>query len=403
MTTASHDSTPTSANQHPATPPQWPEPARYLGIALLVIGLFIGMVMFTPIYPTILVGLISAILLDIPADAIARRAGGRYGLITGLLYLLVVVLVVVFVLQGVDWLRNQVATLRQTLDMPGVLDQPPSTRNPAVEAQIGAVQGSGHLLQSAFRGIATLVLDLFAAIANNVVGLVSVLGMGLLLGLFVQLDLNRANGVLARFVAARSGRETALMLDSLDVIWGRFLLANVAYGLVLGIASYIQYLLMGVPFALILAVLTGIISLIPSFGGFISNIVVFVPNLVLGSTSPFFADMPSWTFASLVFLINIPITQAAYYFFLLPAMSRAVQLPMAMVSIGVLLAFAFNSVMLAFLIVPILGTLRIFGAYVLAKALCRDPFPGQAAPEAPGRPGFFGQLYWSRWQPPRSE
>jgi hypothetical protein len=250
---------------------------------------------------------------------------------------------------------------------------------------------------AAFQGISALVLTVAATIVNNVVALVSVLGMGMMLGLFLQLDLNQSNGVMARFVGARFGHEAALMLDKLDLIWGRFLLANVGYGVVLGIASYIQYLLMGVPFALVLAILTGLISLIPSFGGFISNIVVFIPNLVLGSSSPFFAAMPTWAFASLVFLINVPITQASYYFFLLPAMSRAVQLPMAMVSVGVLLAFAFNSVMLAFLIVPILGTVRIFGAYVLAKALRRDPFPGQAMPEPQRRPGFFSQLYWPRW------
>lgn len=403
MTSVSQDLPPAAADQRDGPPPQWQEPARYLGIAFLVIGLFIGIALFAPIYPTILVGLISAILLDILAYAIARRVGGRYALITALLYLLLVVIAVVFVLQGVDWVRNQVAALQQVLNTDSVPAQLPPITNPAIETPFGAVSISGAQLEAAFRGIAGMVLGLGAAVLNNLVGLFSVLGMGLLLGLFLQLDLNQANGVLARFVSPHVGAETALILDKLDQIWGRFLLANVAYGVVLGVASYIQFVLMGVPFALILAVLTGIISLIPSFGGFISNIVVFVPTLVLGSTAPVFADMPNWAFASLVFLINIPITQASYYFFLLPAMSRAVQLPMAMVSVGVLLAFAFNSVMLAFLIVPILGTVRIFGAYVLAKALRRDPFPDQSAPQVRSHPGFFGQLYWTRWGPPPAE
>lgn len=380
--------------------PQWQEPGRYLGIGFLIVGLFVGIVLLTPVFPTLLVGLISAILMDIVAYAIAQRVGGRYALITVLLYLLIVVLVVVFVLQGIGWANHQIAALQQAIVADTIPDpqQLPPVPDPALETSFGGLSISGEHLERAFRGIALLVLHLVAAILNNLVHLVSVLGMGMMLGLFVQLDFHKANGVLARFVTPRFAREAGLLMEKLDVIWGRFLLANLAYGAVLGVASYIQFLLMGVPFPLIMALLTGIISLIPSFGGLISNIVVFVPSLVLGSTSSVFADIPNWAFASLVFLLNVPITQASYYFFLLPAMSRAVQIPMGLVSVGVLLAFAFNSVMLAFLIVPILGTLRIFGAYILAKALRRNPFPDNTVLAERRHPGFFGQLYWSRWK-----
>jgi predicted PurR-regulated permease PerM len=140
----------------------------------------------------------------------------------------------------------------------------------------------------------------------------------------------------------------------------------------------------------LMAVLTGIISLIPSVGGLIASLVVSIPCLILGSTV--FLDMSNTTFALLVLGVNVLVTQFTYNFIALPIVGRYVKLPVSLVFVAVLVGLGFGSPVLAFLIVPILSTLRVAGSYILSKAMGREPFPGEMLPESP-QPGFFSQLY----------
>jgi hypothetical protein len=122
----------------------------------------------------------------------------------------------------------------------------------------------------------------------------------------------------------------------------------------------------------------------------VSNVVVFVPCLLLGSTR--LTGMSNLSFALWVAIVNLLINQAAYYLIGLPLTRRAVQLPISLVTAAVLLGLAANNIPVAFLVVPIIATLRVIGGYLLAKAAGRDPFQG-AAPDTGAYPGFFSQLY----------
>jgi predicted PurR-regulated permease PerM len=116
---------------------------------------------------------------------------------------------------------------------------------------------------------------------------------------------------------------------------------------------------------------------------------VAVPCLLLGSTV--FTDMPNLTFALLVLLINVAITQLTYNFLALPIVGKYVNLPTAVVLVGVMVGVALGSIVLAFLAVPILATLTTIGGYILSKIARRDPFPGEDVPDPPEE-GFFSQL-----------
>jgi hypothetical protein len=84
-------------------------------------------------------------------------------------------------------------------------------------------------------------------------------------------------------------------------------------------------------------------------------------------------------------------TQVSYNFVAVPIIGRFVHLPAAVVLVAVLVPVAAGNFLLAFLIVPILSSLSIGGAYLMAKAMGRDPYPGELAPAVPEE-GLFGQL-----------
>ena len=58
---------------------------------------------------------------------------------------------------------------------------------------------------------------------------------------------------------------------------------------------------------------------------------------------------------------------------------------------GVMLGAAFNSILFAFLVIPIFSTIRLVYTYVLAKIVGREPFPGVETPSGPAK-GFLSQF-----------
>jgi hypothetical protein len=49
--------------------------------------------------------------------------------------------------------------------------------------------------------------------------------------------------------------------------------------------------------------------------------------------------------------------------------------------IGIIIGTALGGALGAFLIVPILGTVRVIVMYLMAKIMQRDPFPGEEMPQ----------------------
>lgn len=388
--------TPAADGEAPAA--QWSLPLRYLALVVVLIGVALIPVVLAPVLNVVLVGFLIAFLLFIPIRLMMRYTGMRQVPATVLAYLVLVVLIaaLLFSMAGrmldrfdefVTTIQQQAQTLEQELTK--------VTQSTAFQEFLRLVD----LPQVVQEGVGTL-RELGFNTVRGVGGLVATLGSGLFFSFLLMLNLASARGHLAGWLEEPHEREVGLLLLRLDNIWVGFILANVVFGTLLGFLSWIQYSLMGVPFATVMAILTGVLTLIPTIGGLLASLVVAVVCLILGST--IWPDMPNWEFALIVTVINVLITQGLYNFVGLPITSKFVKLPVAVVLIGVLTGLAQGSLLIAFLTVPIISTIVTVGAYVLSKATARDPFPGQALPAAP-EPGFFSQLLFQPVHPARHD
>lgn len=377
---------------------QWSLPLRYLALVVVLIGVALIPVVLAPVLNVILVGFLVAFLLFIPIRLMMRYTSTRQVPATVLAYLVLVIVVaaLLFSMAGrmldrfdefVTTIQQQAQTLEQELTK--------VTQSTAFQEFLRLVD----LPQVVQEGVTTL-RELGFNTVKGLGGLVATLGSGLFFSFLLMLNLASARGHLAGWLEEPHEREVGLLLMRLDNIWVGFILANVVFGTLLGFLSWIQYSLMGVPFATVMAVLTGVLTLIPTIGGLLASVLVGIVCLILGSTV--WPDMPNWEFALIVVVINVLITQGLYNFVGLPITSRFVKLPVAVVLIGVLTGLAQGSLLVAFLTVPIISTVVTLGAYMLAKITTRDPFPGQTLPVAP-EPGFFSQLLFQPVQPARHD
>ena len=357
-------------------PSQWAIPSRYMVAGFLIVGGMLLLSVLIPIFQIVAWAFFFAFLFYWPIKRIASRRPDSFGRITVILYILVVVLLGLFVYAGLERVIQGFSDLMQNLDK--------------VDAALFVVPGD--LASRMLKDIADVSRKLVTALTSLVGGLVGGIGMiatAFILSLMLLLNLNQARGVLAEWIPARYQEEITQLLLNLDQIWVGYIFANVIYGGAVGLGSFVEYFLLGVPYPLIMALITGFITPIPSIGGLMASLIVAVPCLLFGSTR--LVDMPFGMFALLVTLLNVLVTQLSYYFVALPAIGKLSRLPTALVFIGVTAGMLTGNILLAFLSVPILSTIMISGKYLVSKSLGFDHVPGQPFVEST-EPGFFSQL-----------
>jgi len=106
----------------------------------------------------------------------------------------------------------------------------------------------------------------------------------LVLAVYFLADLPRIKQVLYRLVALRHRPRFGLLADEVILRVGGYVLGNLATSIVAIVTSYVLLLILGVPYALVLSVLTGILDLIPLVGSSIAGVVVAL--VALAAVSP---------------------------------------------------------------------------------------------------------------------
>jgi predicted PurR-regulated permease PerM len=81
----------------------------------------------------------------------------------------------------------------------------------------------------------------------------------------------------------------------------------------------------------------------------------------------------------LVVGINLVVSQIIWNGVAPKIIGSAVALPLPVIIVGIVIGTAVGGVLGAFLVVPILGTLRVIVYYLIMKITQRDPYPNEVA------------------------
>ncbi len=353
----------------------WSTPARYLAIILLLITLLVMVIFIKPVFTTVGLGFIFALIFYAPVSWMSKLFKGKFGLATIVFCLLVAILIILLIIGGLRYLVDNGNSLHQQLT--AAVD---SFTLPATIPE--TITNAIRQFAAWYRGA---LLDLIVGAA----GFIGLVFVALFFSALLLININQARGSLTKVVPEPHQNEIQRILNNLDGVWAGYMTAQIIYATVLAIGSWIEYTLLGVPYPVLMAILTGLLTLIPSIGGWISNIIVDIPCLLLGSTR--YPEMSNLTFTVIVALINMLITQISYNFIALPVVSKFVRLPIALVFVTVLAGVATGNILLAFLVVPILSTITIIGGYLLSKVVKRDIGIGIASDDSK-KVGFFSGL-----------
>lgn len=124
------------------------------------------------------------------------------------------------------------------------------------------------------------VLSLSVSFFSN---LVMVIG-SLVFAFYLLLAREKLGGQLSSFLGEEKGRRIAKMIDNLEFRLGGWMRGQLILMLAIGLATFLGLILLGIPYALPLAILAGLLEIVPTVG----PIFAAIPSIIIGfGISPF--------------------------------------------------------------------------------------------------------------------
>lgn len=156
----------------------------------------------------------------------------------------------------------------------------------------------------------------------------------------------------------------------LDVVWKSFFRGQIVLATVVGFVVFVATSLLGLPGALVLGLLAGLLEVIPNLGPVLALIPAVLVALVQGSN---LLPVSNLVFALIVILVYILIQQVENNFLVPRIMGHSLKLHPVFVLMGVVVGAGFAGILGAFLAAPVLASLKVLGLYAHAKIVGRDP------------------------------
>ncbi len=163
-----------------------------------------------------------------------------------------------------------------------------------------------------------------------------------------------------------------IIRDEINQIWNAFFRGQIVLGFVVACIFSAIGLLIGLPFALGMGILAGLLEFLPSIGHGIWLVTASVLALTFGST---WLPLPNWAFTLIVIALHLFYQQFDLNYLMPRIIGRRVQLPPLVIILGIVAGAVLAGVLGILLAAPTIASARVIGRYIYANLLDMDPFP----------------------------
>jgi len=157
-------------------------------------------------------------------------------------------------------------------------------------------------------------------------------------------------------------------------VWASYLRGTLALMLIVGVVFTIVYLAIGLPGALVIGFLAGLLSLIPEIGPFTSAIIAAFVGLIEGS---YFLPISHFWFAVLILGIYVVLINLKSIWLRPRIMGRSVHLHEGLVFVAIMAAVIFQGILGALIVVPVIASGVVVARYMRRRILGQQPFASQ--------------------------
>jgi predicted PurR-regulated permease PerM len=386
----------TTEEAGPPTSPVWdPSTRRLAAIAVVVLVVALGVFFLFGVLDSIIIAALLAFLIEpLLRWAVNRLHAPRWLALT-ITYLVIAAIAfgaVIFVpillidsIAQIDFsqiiadIDAWLADLAARLEASGFLGIDFSGISAVGDAASQAEPGGGLLDPGALLSAFESALVAAAGLVGVVVSVVSSIFFVLIISVYLSVDSERLLRPLPRLVKGPNEYDVLEVGRRMNRVWGDYVRGESIMMIVIGFTTFVVTWLIGVPGALFLGVIAGLLEVIPTFGPIIATIPAVLIALFQGSTR--FDDMNNFLFALIVIAAYILIQQLESNIIQPKVMGTSVKIPPILVLISITAAYQVAGILGAILAVPVVASAKVVLAYLWAKVHSRDPWASPAPDE----------------------
>jgi predicted PurR-regulated permease PerM len=162
------------------------------------------------------------------------------------------------------------------------------------------------------------------------------------------------------------------LLHEIDVTWRAYLRGTLMLMFIMGIFFIIVGLAIGLPGAVALGLLTGLLSMIPELGPTIAGILASLVAFLEGSS---YLPLSNFWFAILVAGIYIVVMQVKSLWLRPIVMGRFMHMNTGLVFVAIIGSALIFGILAALIVLPVVASLGQIGHYLRCKLLDVEPYP----------------------------
>lgn len=348
-----------------------------VGGSLLVLGVYVLFRFSVLIIPLIIAAILAYVLSPLVSVVQARLRLSRGGS-TGVVYLLVLGVVALVPILVVPALLEQMERLN--LDLQSVIL--------AIESFLSRPLVVGGLnidisqlvtqTESSLRGIIEPLFSQTVGFAVDVLTSLVWIVFILIVSFYLVKDGARFTEWIESLFPPSLRQDIRGLREEVNAIWSAFFRGQLVLVLVVAVIITVGGLIVGLPFALAMGVMAGLLEFLPSLGHGIWLVIAALLMLFRGST---WVPLPNWIITLVVIGLHGVFQQVDLNILMPSIIGRRVRLHPLVIILGIVAGASLAGVLGILLAAPTIASMRVVGRYVQARLFDMDPGKAEVAPE----------------------
>ena len=238
------------------------------------------------------------------------------------------------------------------------------------------------MLRSFVGSVAEGTLDVVLGIASGAFWLLFIL----IAAFYLVKDADELVNQLERLVPPDYRDDFARLRVQITDVWSAFLRGQLLLGLAMVAITTVACMAVGLPYALVMGLIAGVMEFIPNFGAILALIPAVLVAFIQGSN---FLPLSNVWFAVVVLVLYLAIQQIEGNLLLPRILGRSLNLHPLVVLTGIIVGGSLGGILGMLLATPVIATLRVVGRYTFHRLYDLDPFAQPVEVLEPLQPGLL--------------
>jgi predicted PurR-regulated permease PerM len=189
--------------------------------------------------------------------------------------------------------------------------------------------------------------------------------LALVIAFYLLVDFGRFRKAVRSALPPGARQELGVLVNDVDRVLGRFLRAEVVLVIIMSSVTWVALTILGVRYALVLALLAGVLELVP----FIGPVLAGTPAVIIGFLLPSPFGWHPLVNAGVIAATYFVLRHAEDYFVIPQVIGRAVELHPLLAMFAAFAGLRLGGILGMFLGVPLAAVIRLLLAYVYRKLI----------------------------------